>query len=109
MPSDSQGNTFVFASSTFTVTSVSISLSGDPLDASHLGQASGSYRQYAPAALLSNNELTCEAFGTTLVTVGSSGKLTFGGFTFTATCASSSLSYSVGELVKQSIAFKVVQ
>lgn len=109
MPADSQGNNFVFANSTFTVTSVSISLSGDPLDSSHLGQASGSYRLYSPAALLSNNELTCEAFGNTLVTVGSTGKLTFGSFTFTATCASSSLSYAVGELVKQSLSFKIVQ
>ena len=109
MPVDSQGNNFVFANSTFTVTSVSITLSGDPLDASHLAQASGSYRLYTPAALLDNNELTCEAFGSTLVTVGSTGKLVFGAFTFTATCASSSLSYAVGELVKQSLTFKVVQ
>ena len=109
MPADSQGNSFVFAGNTYTVTSVSITLSGDPLDASHLGQASGSYRLYAPAALLNNNELTCEALGSTLVAIGTTGRLVFGTFTFTATCASSSLSYAVGELVKQSLTFKVVQ
>lgn len=109
MAADSQGNTFVFANTTYTVTSVSINLSGDPLDNSHLGLASGSYRTFQKAALLDTNELTCEAFGNTLVTVGSSGSLTFAGFTFTATVASSSLAYSVGELVKQSLTFKVLQ
>lgn len=107
MAVDSQGNNFVFAGSTYTVTSVSITLSGDPLDNSHLGLASGSYRTYQAAALVDGNELTCEAYGNTLVAVGASGALSFAGFSYTATVASSSLAYSVGELVKQSLTFKI--
>lgn len=107
MAVDSQGNTFVFAGSTYTATSVQISLSGDPLDVSHLGLASGSYRLYQPAALIDTNELSLEAYGTTLVTVGATGNLTFGSFSYSATVASSSISYAVGELVKQSVTFKI--
>jgi len=107
MAADSQGNAFTFAGTTYTATSVQINLSGDPLDASHLGLASGSYRTYQPAALIDTNELSLEAYGTTLVTVGTTGNLTFGSFSYTATVASSSVSYAVGELVKQSITFKI--
>lgn len=109
MAADSQGNNFVFAGTTYTVTSVTINLGGDALDNSHLGLASGSYRTYQKPALIDTNELSCEALGTTLVTVGSTGSLTFGSFVFTATVSSSSVAYSVGELVKQSLTFKILQ
>ena len=48
-----------------------------------------------------------EAFGTSVVAIGASGSLTFGAVTYTATVSSSSVSYAVGELVKQSLTFKV--
>ena len=41
MATDSQGSTFVFAGSTYTVTSVTVTPGGDLLDNSHLGLASG--------------------------------------------------------------------
>jgi hypothetical protein len=106
MASDSQGNSFTFASSTYTVTSVTVTPGGDLLDESHLGIASGQGRRYqAPA--LKDDEISMEALGTTTVAVGTSGSLVFAGTTYTAVCSSSSVAYAVGELVKQSLTFKV--
>lgn len=106
MAADSQGNTFSFAGSTYTVTSVTVTPGGDLLDNSHLGLASGANRTYqAPA--LKDDEISCEALGSTSVAVGTSGSLTFATVTYTATVSSSSVAYAVGELVKQSLTFKV--
>jgi hypothetical protein len=106
MATDSQGVTFVFAGATYTVTSATVTPGGDLLDQSHLGQASGSGRIYQTPALR-DNELSCEALGTTTVAIGTSGALSFAGVTYTATVSSSSVAYAVGELVKQSLTFKV--
>lgn len=106
MAVDSQGNNFVFANATYTVTSVTVTPGGDLLDQSHLGLASGANRLYqAPA--LKDDEVNCEALGTTAVAIGTSGALSFASVTYTATVASASVAYSVGELVKQSLTFKV--
>jgi hypothetical protein len=106
MATDSQGSTFVFAGTTYTVTSVTVTPGGDLLDQSHLGQASGAGRLYqAPA--LKDNEISVEAYGTAIVAIGQSGSLSFASVTYTATVSSSSVAYSVGELVKQSLSFKV--
>lgn len=106
MATDSQGSNFVFAGSTYTVTSVTVTPGGDLLDQSHLGLASGANRVYQSPAL-KDDEVSCETFGTTAVAVGQSGLLTFASATYTATVSSSSVSYAVGELVKQSLTFKV--
>ena len=106
MATDSQGSTFSFNSSTYTVTSVTVTPGGDLLDQSHLGLASGANRLFqAPA--LKDNEISVEAFGTAIVQIGTSGALTFASVTYTATVSSSSVAYIVGELVKQSLSFKV--
>ena len=106
MATDSQGSTFTFAGSTYTVTSVTVTPGGDLLDNSHLGLASGAYRSYqAPA--LKDDEISCEAFGTAAVGIGSSGVLSFASTNYTATVSASSVAYAVGELVKQSLTFKV--
>ena len=106
MATDSQGSTFVFASATYTVTSVTVTPGGDLLDESHLGIASGASRRFqAPA--LKDDEISMQALGTAVVAVGTSGNLVFSGTTYTAICSSSSVAYAVGELVKQSLTFKV--
>lgn len=106
MATDSQGSTFTFGASTYTVTNVTVTPGGDLLDESHLGLASGAGRRYqAPA--LKDDEISCEAFGTTSVAVGTSGTLVFASATYTAVVSSSSVAYAVGELVKQSLTFKV--
>lgn len=106
MPADSQGNTFVFSGNTYTVTSVTVSLGGDLLDTSHLGLASGANRTYQTPAL-KDDEISCESYGNQAVTIGQTGTLTFGPSTYSATVSSSSIAYAVGELVKQSLTFKV--
>lgn len=106
MATDSQGNTFQFASATYTVTNVTVTPGGDLLDNSHVGLASGASRTYqAPA--LKDDEVSCEAFGTTTVAVGTTGTLSFAGSTYSAIVSASSVAYAVGELVKQSLTFKV--
>ena len=42
-----------------------------------------------------------------MVSIGTSGSLTFATVTYTATVSSSSVAYGVGELVKQSLTFKI--
>ena len=106
MAADSQGSNFVFAGATYTVTSVTVTPGGDLLDNSHLGLASGANRTYQSPALI-DNELRCEAYGITAVAIGTSGNLSFASVTYTATVSSSSVAYAVGELVKQSLTFKV--
>ena len=106
MATDSQGNTFTFSGSTYTVTSVTVTPGGDLLDQSHLGLASGANRVFQSPAL-KDDEVSCEAFGATAIAIGQSGTLAFASTTYTATVSSSSVAYSVGELVKQSLTFKV--
>ena len=106
MATDSQGNTFTFSGSTYTVTSVTVTPGGDLLDWSHLGIASGANRVFQSPAL-KDDEVSCEAFGATAIAIGQSGTLAFASTTYTATVSSSSVAYSVGELVKQSLTFKV--
>ena len=63
-------------------------------------------RTYQAPALI-DNEISCETLGTAVVTIGTSGVLSFANVAYTATVSSSSVAYSVGELVKQSLTFKV--
>lgn len=106
MAADSQGNNFVFAGSTYTVTSVTVTPGGDLLDESHLALASGAGRRFqAPA--LRDDEISCEALATAAVAIGVSGNLTFASTTYTAVVSSSGIAYAVGELVRQSLTFKV--
>jgi hypothetical protein len=106
MAADSQGANFVFSGATYTVTSVTVTPGGDLLDNSHLGLASGANRTYQSPALI-DNEISCEAYGQTVLSIGAYGVLSFAGAAYTATVSSSSVAYAVGELVKQSITFKV--
>jgi hypothetical protein len=106
MATDSQGNNFVFSGATYTVTSVTVTPGGDLLDNSHLGLASAANRTYQSPAL-KDDEISCEAFGTTSLTIGQNGSLNFASVAYTATVSSTSVSYSVGELVKLSVTFKV--
>ena len=106
MAADSQGNNFSFAGATYTVTSVTVTPGGDLLDNSHLGLASGDNRTYQGPAL-KDKEISCETLGSTVIEIGTSGVLAFASVSYTATVSSSSVAYSVGELVKQSLTFKV--
>jgi hypothetical protein len=106
---DSQGNTFTFASTVFTVTNVSVTYGGSLIDISHLNLNSGKGRAYTTPPLF-DNEISIDYFvasGVTSLVVGLSGTLSFSGIAKSATVSSSSLTYAAGELVKGSVTFKV--
>ena len=105
-PSDSQNSNFALANTTYTVTNVSVKYGGDLLDTSHLGLASGANRTYVSPALV-DNEITVDYYGTTLISIGLTGTLSFASTNYTATCSASSVTYAVGELVKGNATFKV--
>lgn len=106
MATDSQGNTFVFSGSTYTVTQVTVTPGGDLLENSHLGLASGAGKTYQSPALI-DDEVSCDYLGTTKLSIGASGTLSFASTTYTAIVSSSGLTYAVGELVKGNATFKV--
>ena len=105
MATSSQGTTFSFASSTFTAVSVTVTKGGDLLDASHLGLANGEGREYTGPAL-KDDEVAVESFGTTALAIGATGAISMVGVTGDATVSSSSVVFSVGELILQSTTFK---
>ena len=106
MATDSQGNTFVFAGTTYTVTNVAVTPGGDLLENSHLGLASGAGKTYQSPALI-DDEVSCDYLGTTKLAIGTSGTLSFASTTYTAIVSSSGLTYAVGELVRGNATFKV--
>ena len=106
MATDSQGQTFVFSGSTYTVTQVTVTPGGDLLENSHLGLASGAGKTYQAPALI-DDEVSCDYLGTTKLSIGTSGTLSFASVTYTAVVSSSGLTYAVGELVKGNATFKV--
>lgn len=106
MATDSQGNTFVFAGSTYTVTNVQVTPGGDLLDQSHLGQASGAGKLYQAPALM-DDEVSADYLGTNRLVIGTTGNLSFASVTYTAIVSSSGLTYAVGDLVKGNATFKV--
>ena len=120
MPTLSQGTSFVFSGTTYTCTRVSVNL-----------QWTGNTRNKISAATLSSSIDAEEPFvygflpysddtpstvdidflGSTAPSIGATGSLTVSGgagfSTTSATCASSSVTAQVGDLVRGSASFKV--
>lgn len=105
----SQGLTFTFGGTVFTVTSVSVNDSQDLIDGSHLGIAPNGRREFV-GGFATNREISVDFIGTTIVSAGVSGSLSITGpmaFSGTATVMSANVGGSVGDLVKGSMSFKV--
>ncbi len=110
MAISAQGLTFVFNGTTISVTSVSVSDSTELLDATDLGVASGSNRIYVNGFAV-DREVQIDYFNNDVLTAGESGQLVISGpisFSGTATINTSSLSASVGDLVRGTANFRVV-
>lgn len=105
MATSSQGTTFSFASAVFTAVSVTVTRGGDLLDSSHLGLANGAGREYTGPAL-KDDEIAVESFGTTALAIGATGAIAMAGINGAGTVSSSSVAFSVGELIRQSTTFK---
>jgi hypothetical protein len=120
-PHDSTGTNFVFAGSTYTVTSITYSITDnaatDAIDVSHLGQTTGATvltmsRPLKGSAGDTGKEVSIEylAASGSPIAQGQTGTLAItGGVTLsvTATCKSSSITLTVNDAVRGSAAFQV--
>jgi hypothetical protein len=121
MASHGQGTTFVFAGTTYTVTTITYNMTNvggdDTIDVSHLGQSAGSSvltmdRPLAGSATDTGREVTMEYFGTAPITDGSTGTLTItGGLSLSAaaTVQSSSVTLTVNDVTKGQATFRVAR
>jgi hypothetical protein len=110
MAISAQGLTFTFAGTTLSVTSVSVNDSQELQDATDLGVAPNGHRIYV-SGFATDREVTIDYFDSNILTAGESGTLTIAGpisFSGTATISNSSLSASVGDLVRGNATFRVV-
>lgn len=108
MAVSSQGLTFTFGGTTLSVTNVQVNESQDLIDATDLGVAQNDRRIYV-GGFASDAEVTIEYFGD-ILTSGTSGALSISGpvsYSGTATVSSSSVTASVGDLVRGSASFRV--
>jgi hypothetical protein len=120
-PHDSTGTTFAFGGTTFTVTSITYSISdqaaADQIDVSHLGKTTGATvltlaRPLKGSAGDTGKEVTIEYLPTAggPIAQGVSGTLTITGgvaLSVNATCASSSVTLTVNDAVRGSASFQV--
>lgn len=109
MAVSSQGLTFTFGGTTLSVTNVSVNETQDLIDATDLGVAQNDRRIYI-GGFASDAEVQIEYFGS-LLSSGTSGNLVIAGpisYSGTATVSSSSISASVGDLVRGNATFRVV-
>lgn len=120
-PHAGSGTTFVFGETTYTVTSITYSVSDvtgrtDELDISHLGLTTGATVLTMKKPLVGSNsgdtgkEVTMDYHGSSPITGGSTGTLTItGGISYSgnATCSSSSVTATVNEVIKGTATFKV--
>ena len=108
MAVSSQGLTFTFGGTTLSVTNVSINESQDLVDATDLGVAPNDRRVYV-GGFASDAEVQIEYFGD-ILTSGTTGALSITGpisYSGAATISSSSVSASVGDLVRGNATFRV--
>lgn len=124
MATYTSGTSFTFAGSTYTVTSLTYSLTAvggdaDFIDVSHLGLTEGAsmLTMGTPLAATSGvgdtgREVSIDYLGTVAIADGSSGTLVIAGATTlskTATCSSSSITLALNDVVRGSATFKVAR
>ena len=108
MAVSSQGLTFTFGGTTLSVTNVSINESQDLVDATDLSVAPNDRRRYV-GGFATDAEVQIEYFGD-ILTSGTSGALSISGpisYSGDATISTSSVSASVGDLVRGNATFRV--
>jgi hypothetical protein len=121
MASHGQGTNLVFASTTYTVTSITYSMNNvggdDTIDVSHLGQSAGSNvltmdRPLKGSATDTGREVSIEYLGSAPITDGATGTLTITGglaLSAAATVQSSSVTLAVNDVVKGQATFRVAR
>jgi hypothetical protein len=101
------GVTMTYDGSALTLTSFSVNDQIDNADGSHLGQAVGSRREYVPTFV--QREISVDYIGTAIVSartgpISISGPVSFSG---NGTLTASTVSGSVGDLIKGSATWRV--
>jgi hypothetical protein len=107
----SQGQTITFGGTIGKVTDIDVSRSAGTIDTSDLTLADGDPRTFEPSQLLDGDEVKVDAIYATgsYPVVGASGALStsLGAISGDAVCTQSTVTYSVGEVVKVSMSFKL--
>jgi hypothetical protein len=106
---DSQGTTFTFNSVDFVAKNVKVKKARATIDVTSLSAAAGSTRVLQAAPLVDGDMITCEYWGTTAPTRGTSAaiscdKLSISGNAF---CEDFELTAQVGELIVGTASFKM--
>jgi hypothetical protein len=107
---DSQGTTFTFAGATFLAKNVKVKVARATVDVTPLSQAAGTMRKLQTAPLQDNTTITCEYFGATAPTVGTSGAIvcsSLGISSGNAFCEDFELTAAVGELIMGNLSLKM--
>jgi hypothetical protein len=112
----SQGTTFSFGGTTYTVTRVSVSIQSQisqrpKISTAHLGTSIDSEEPFVLGfkvrAIDSPSQVEVECLGSSPPTAGSSGNISTTGYSGAATCISSVVTATVGELLKSTAVFRV--
>jgi len=101
------GVSITYDSVSITATSFNVNDQIDTADGSHLGQAVGARRQYVPTFV--QREISVDYIGTTIIST-TSGSINISGpvsFSGPATLTASTVSGSVGDLIKGSATWRV--
>jgi hypothetical protein len=107
---DSQGTTFTFAGATFLAKMVKVKVVRSTFDVTPLSQAAGTMRKLQAAPLQDNTTITCDYFGTTAPTIGSSGSIVCSALGITsgnAFCEDFELTAQVGDLIMGNLSLKM--
>ena len=112
MAQSSQGILCIFNNNPLTVTSVQVSQSTEVVDATNLNAAPNARKKYVNGFAF-DHELTVDVISTSVVSVGQSGDILITGgnafqtFNGTATVQSSTVSGSVGDIMRGAVTFKL--
>ena len=114
MATSSQGIYCSFQGSTLTLTSLQVAENPDVVDSTDLGAAPNARRTYVNGFAV-DREMTVDVITTTPIEVGASGELRIGGtgnlspFNAVGTVQSSTVSGSVGDIMRGTVVFKVAE
>jgi hypothetical protein len=110
-PHDSSGTTFTFPGFTGDVTGITFNKSTrEMIDTPHFGQTTGAFIRRQAAPLKSPSTVSVEFIGIGSIAGGTTGTLSISGgiaVSGSATCMSTSISLSVGDVIRGSAEFEV--
>jgi len=107
---DSQGSVFTFNGVSFVAKNIKVKAARPTIDVSVLSATGGTMRKLQAAPLKDSTTITCEYFGSTAPTIGSSGAVVceaLGVSSGNAFCEDFELTAAVGELIMGNLSLKL--